>query len=99
MDLVQKISSDLLPRLDPRKNRKITLSCLAERQDNVVCPIKLLLVLARRHGVVAATSIDQLFEDTRSSGSRTIVWLALELLLLCQVDHKHALGKEPANTN
>lgn len=72
---------------------------IAERRDNSVCPKELLLILALRRGVVAATSVDQLIKNTRSSRSKIIKWLAPELPLLCQLDDMHALGNKLANIN
>jgi integrase len=50
------------------------LKCLLDIQDNVVCPIKLLLIHALRLGRVQGKSIDEVLSKARIRPNKQIVW-------------------------
>jgi hypothetical protein len=57
------------------KNRKVTLKVLKNDADNVISPIKLLLIVALRHGNVQATTIDEVLRLAASRHDKTIKWV------------------------
>ena len=77
--------ANLSNRDDPKKNRSVVCHSLRQGDDNVMCPIKLLLVLALRLGNVAATNIDDLLTSTQSCADKTIKWTHPERPVMCAI--------------
>jgi hypothetical protein len=62
-------------RDDPRNNRGMPLNCLKDSADNVVCPVKLVLVMALRTGnIKGANSIEKALQLAIARPSKSIVW-------------------------
>lgn len=70
-------------RNDPAKNRSVTVDCVKGSENNVVCPIKLLLILALRLGQVSGTAIDEVLNKAQSRRDKTVVWTEPERPVFC----------------
>jgi hypothetical protein len=60
---------------------------LKENNNNVICPIKLLLILALRLGNVHAKTIDEVLWLTAQRRDKTVIWAHLTRPILCAFDH------------
>src|ERR1700712_4513647 len=60
-------------RFDPRHNRKVLFHALSEQEENVVCPIKMLLISAMRLGAVQDT-IEDILAKTAARRDKTVQW-------------------------
>lgn len=60
-------------RLNPRQNRKVLFRVLAGHENNVVCPIKMLLISAMRLGAVQGT-IEKILARTAARRDKTLQW-------------------------
>ncbi|KAK0125600.1 hypothetical protein ONS96_009435 [Cadophora gregata f. sp. sojae] len=67
------IRNEKTKKINPRKNRKVLLRVLSERQHNFLCPIKMVLVNAMRLGAVQGT-IEQILARTAARNDKTIQW-------------------------
>ena len=65
---------------DPKTNRTETIYALPDAQDNIFCPIRLLLIVALRTGNVEANSINALLSKTFSRKKKTIKWMLRRLI-------------------
>lgn len=74
-----------LERYDPSKNRTVKLEALTHPDDNLLCPPKLLLILALalRLGRVEGKPIDEVLSDTRARPNKTVVWVNGDAPVLC----------------
>ncbi|KAF2785651.1 hypothetical protein K505DRAFT_344476 [Melanomma pulvis-pyrius CBS 109.77] len=80
-------------------NRKIILKALPTTQHPMICPIKLLLVLALRFGNVDALSITELLARLLRQKKKTIVWRYPERPVLCGFHGEQSVMiDEPAPT-
>ncbi|KAF4631385.1 hypothetical protein G7Y89_g6747 [Cudoniella acicularis] len=69
---------------NPHSNRNPKLYCQKDTASNLMCPIKLILILALRSGNIAgAESIEKALELARARKSKTIVWAHPERPLAC----------------
>lgn len=55
-------------------NRRIVLTALANPDDNVVCPVKLLLIQALRLNHTSSTTVQQILATASCRQDRKIVW-------------------------
>lgn len=83
------------------KNRKVTLEVLKNDADNVICPIKLLLIEALRHGNVQATTIDEVLRLAAARHDKIIQWVHPKLPVLCAFGHvgSNVLVDKPAGNH
>ena len=60
----------------PAKNRVALFDFLTMPEDNIVCPIKWILIHALRHGLIKATvpSLEAVLQETWGRNDRTIQW-------------------------
>ncbi|KAH7412525.1 hypothetical protein BKA64DRAFT_770267 [Cadophora sp. MPI-SDFR-AT-0126] len=66
-----------------RKNRKVKLETLKSPSNNVICPIKLLLVVALRHGNVQETNVDEFLRVLSTRRDKTVQWVHPKRPVLC----------------
>lgn len=66
--------TNILPRDDPKKNRIVRLCALSDTADSIVCPLKLLLIVALTTGAVEEISLAALVKRTSESDSRKVLW-------------------------
>lgn len=59
---------------------------MKENNDNVVCPIKLLLILALRLGNVYARTIDEVLQQAAQRRDKAIIWAHPKRPVLCAFD-------------
>ncbi|KFY43691.1 hypothetical protein V494_01849 [Pseudogymnoascus sp. VKM F-4513 (FW-928)] len=60
-------------KLNPRQNRKVLLRVMPEQENNILCPIKMLLISAMRLGAVQGT-IEQVIASAAARRDKTIQW-------------------------
>lgn len=82
-------------RLDGKKKRIVRLKTLQTSSDSIICPIKLLLILALRLGNVAETSIDDLLKNTAQRNNRTVLWRYPDRPVLCAFSSVAILPDNP----
>jgi hypothetical protein len=70
-------------RNDPATNRSATVDCVKGSDNNIVCPIKLLLILALRLGYVSGTTISEVLNNAQSRRDKTVVWTEPERPVFC----------------
>lgn len=75
------------------------MKCLLDIQDNVVCPIKLLLIHALRLGRVQGKSIDEVLSKARIRPDKQIVWTDGQAPIFCAITSSGAglLVDKPAS--
>jgi hypothetical protein len=61
-------------RNNPRDNRNVLLRAISEQHQNVMCPIKMLLISAMRLGAVKGT-IEQILAGVASRRDKTLQWV------------------------
>ncbi|KFY24325.1 hypothetical protein V493_05304 [Pseudogymnoascus sp. VKM F-4281 (FW-2241)] len=67
------IRNEKFKKRNQQENRTVILHCLGS--ENVMCPIKLLLILALRSGNIdAAVSIEQVIAKAQSRRDRKVIW-------------------------
>jgi len=59
------------------------MDCVKGSENNVVCPIRLLLVLALRLGHVSGTTIEEILNKAQSRRDKTVVWTEPERPVFC----------------
>lgn len=84
---------------DPTYNRTKTLGALPEPKDNLICPIRLLLIVALRTGNVEATSIDELRTKVLSTQRKMVVWKYPQRPVIPSNRHKRLNLDTPAETS
>lgn len=67
------IDADVCARFDPQDNRKVRLAVLPSEADNVICPIKMLLISAFRLGALQG-SMKQVLATTALRRDKTVQW-------------------------
>lgn len=90
----------LKKRHDPSNNRTVLLKCLLDIEDNVVCPIKLLLIHALRLGRVQGKSIDEVLSKALYIRlDKQIVWTDGQAPIFCAITSSGAglLVDKPAS--
>jgi len=70
-------------RDDEKRFFHLFRSSLPEGKDNVMCAVKLILILALRSGNVYGSTIDQVLEHTKARTDRTIQWRFPDRPVLC----------------
>ena len=55
--------ANIFARHKPSNNRIVLLKCLPDTKNNVICPIKLLIIHALRHGYVNGKPIDEVLSN------------------------------------
>jgi hypothetical protein len=90
-----------LTRRNPKKNRVVLLKALKSSSDSLLCPVKLLLVLALRLGNVVETTIEGLIQHTAGQDSRIVVWTFPDRPVLCAFSSSGAtiMPDRPAGTH
>jgi hypothetical protein len=73
-------------RNEPASNRTVVLDCLKGSNTNLVCPIKLLLILALRLGHVSGTTIYEILNNAQSRRDKTVVWTKPERPVFCAIE-------------
>ena len=70
---------------DPKNSYSLDRHALKEMKDNLLCPIKLLLVNANRHGNVHGTSVEDVLARASANATHGIEWIDADLPILCNV--------------
>ncbi|KAK9234527.1 hypothetical protein V1525DRAFT_412862 [Lipomyces kononenkoae] len=78
-------------------NREVTLKTL--KDDNIICPIKLLLTLALRLGNVHARTIDEVLHLAAQRSDKSIDWAYPQRPVLCAFGKGYIQPDKPAGSN
>ena len=70
-------------RKDTEDNRYEFIRILIKGKDNILCPIKLILILALRLGNVAGTTLEDVLAAAHSRQDKEITWLHPNRPVLC----------------
>ncbi len=90
----------MLYRYDPGANVVRILRSCDQSTDNVLCPIKYLLILALRTGNVASTTLEDLLEEARQDPLKRVQWLRPDSPVFCAFANTSRLNlSSPAACN
>ncbi|CEN61963.1 hypothetical protein ASPCAL08606 [Aspergillus calidoustus] len=78
-------------KLLPSENRKVTLNPLKNDKHNIMCPIKLLLIMALRLGITAAKTPAELISRALGTRDRRIVWKHPDYPVICGSNRHHVV--------
>lgn len=79
-------TNDWHRRDQPQNNRKAKLKCLADTRNNIMCPIKLILILALRTGNLdSAQTLEEALDIARCRKSKTFTWKYPDRPIICSV--------------
>ncbi|KFZ16943.1 hypothetical protein V501_01982 [Pseudogymnoascus sp. VKM F-4519 (FW-2642)] len=69
------IRNEKSKKRNQQKNRTVILHCLPNGSDNMMCPIKLLFIIALRSGNIdGAVSVQQAIAKARSRRDKKVIW-------------------------
>jgi hypothetical protein len=89
-------------RNNPRDNRNVLLRAISEQHQNVMCPIKMLLISAMRLGAVKGT-IEQILAGVASRRDKTLQWIkgrgSSPVLCAFETAAHHVVIDKPAMTD
>jgi hypothetical protein len=80
--------TDVDDRVDEKKYFHLFCTALAEGHDKVMCPIKIILILAHRSGNVHSTTIEEVLNHTKGRADQTVQWRHPDRPVLCGADQK-----------
>jgi hypothetical protein len=95
-----RLLTNVFARHDPSKNRIVLLKCLPDTKNNVICPVKLLLIHALRHGYVNGKSVDEVLSNAYMRRDRQIIWTNGQAPVFCAMSSSGAfllLGNPASN--
>jgi hypothetical protein len=70
-------------RDDPSDNRIVFFSALERAEDSCMCPIKLLMVHALRHGLCYGTTVPEVLKDAMGTRNKLVRWRYPKYPVLC----------------
>jgi hypothetical protein len=87
-------------RTDGKRNRKVRLEFIRDPKFSVICPIRLLLILALRFGYVDSIIFPELLDKARARNDKTVVWTHPNRPVFCgfAAQAAYPLLEIPANT-
>lgn len=81
----------ILCRYNGSRNLTRTLRICKDAKDNVICPIKFLIIMALRTGNVAATTVEDLLENVRQNPIKKVAWTRPDSPVFCAFSSRTSL--------
>jgi hypothetical protein len=90
-----------LTRGNGQHNRRVKLEALKDAANNIICPVRLLLIVALRLGGVHAITIDEVLRKAAARNDKTVQWVHPKRPVLCAFGGmgSRVLLETPANSH
>lgn len=90
-----------MTRGNGQHNRKVKLEALKDAANNIICPVRLLLIVALRLGGVQAVTIDEVLRKAAARNDKTVQWVHPKRPVLCAFGPgiSRVLVEKPANSH